>query len=85
MAVIRCLTQYQGKVCCRSNQLKMAKVRGEPLTFVHDRKSMTIKPSDIDNMIAGKYGPIKDNYGPGQHYIYYFNWKPDNEQGELLQ
>jgi len=79
-------TQWQGKVAIRGRYIQQALRSYEGIKIIHNGSSMTIPNKEIYSLIVAKSEQkLRDTfrkYPPD--YLYYFNWKPNQKQEQLL-
>ena len=79
-------TQWEGKVAVRQQYITQAQHEYKDLVIIHDRGSMRIPFAELDKYIVGKTEmTFRDKFRRNKRgYLYYFNWKPDVNQGVLI-
>lgn len=79
MIKVRVKTLWQGQVGVRDKYLKEADQKKEDLVIVVDEETMTISSAELRSRIKAKSDrPFKDRFSNQSHWLYYYDWKPDN-------
>lgn len=83
---IKVKTLWINRVAIRDKQLKEIWKNKDKIVIEHDKKTMTIEYKDIKDAIKGKSEmAFKDRFSNEEHYLFYFDWKPDlNPQQSLF-
>jgi hypothetical protein len=85
MITIPVKTLFQGDVGIRDRYIKEAKDTGQSITVVREDGAMLIPNNEMKARCKGRSKKkFMDRFGRDGHYLYYFNWKPDATQRELL-
>lgn len=71
---------WNGQVGVRDKYINACRVLKEDLFIRHKGDCMLIKFADLETKIRGKSDrPFKDRFSRAMHYLYYFNWRADEE------
>ena len=79
-------TIWQGKVAIRGFYIQQVIKTGKDIIIYHNHGSMIIRNHKIYNMLVAKSDKkVLDKFRKQEpDFLYYFNWKPDVQQGVLV-
>ena len=79
-------TIWQGEVAIRGWYIKEAIRTSQDIMIYHNHGSMRVPYHKLYDMLVAKSDKkVLDKFGKQEpDFLYYFNWKPDVEQGVLI-
>lgn len=85
MIKIKIKSIWQGKIGIRDKYLTLAHEKKQGFMIFHENEVMKIDYDKIkEKIIARSEKPFYDKFKGQYHWLYYFNWKPEIKQNQLL-